>query len=413
MLLKQLIQQTSASANLLFRDPFARVDPEQLVKEVIGLANADAEGPRYIIFGMNLGAMEGSGVVGIADSAMADLKKAHRAISQLVQPLLELAFIFDKIEGKLVGALEIGGCHEAPYAVRKAVADRLTAGESWIMENRRLRAASADDLDAVKQRTARAQTWDVSLGFNTDPLAEVLELHVPDRSELPSMREKEQVKKTFDWKSAAKDALGTVNTSIMRLLHVRDNGPDTDFDTRGIDTLIASYKNIGTECSEADKYYLFEVNALKVNLTVLNRTNQLIKGAEIEIVFPRIADFDVSDRLFADPDAVRAGRGPSLARYPDVTCTKDAYIVRAALGDLAADQPVRIFEAALRLVVGPKMTGQKIALRYTLRANNKPGFGRGRLKLVFREAPAPIALELEDAVPALDGGDPYNTMKAT
>jgi hypothetical protein len=96
-----------------------------------------------------------------------------------------------------------------------------------------------------------------------------------------------------------------------------------------------------------------------------------------------------------------------------VTCTKDAYIVRAALGDLAADQPVRIFEAALRLVVGPKMTGQKIALRYTLRANNKPGLGRGRLKLVFREAPALIALELEDAVPALDGGDPYNTMKAT
>jgi len=74
MLLKQLVQQTSASANLLFCDPFARFDSEQLVKEVIGLANADVEGPRYIIFGINLGSMEGSGVVGISDSAMSGLK---------------------------------------------------------------------------------------------------------------------------------------------------------------------------------------------------------------------------------------------------------------------------------------------------------------------------------------------------
>ena len=415
MLLKQLIQQTSSAANLVFRDPFARAEPEQLVKEVIGLANADVEGPRYIVFGVNLGVMEGSGIVGVSDAALADLKKAHRTISQLVQPILELAFIFDKIEGKLVGALEIGGCHEAPYSVRKTVADRLSIGHAWIMENRRLRTASSEDLEALKRRTARAQTWDVAVGFNDDVGSQVLELHVPDRSDLPSMREKEQVKKTIDWKTAAKDALGTVNTSIMRLLHVRDNGPDADFDTRGLDTLIASYKNIGPECDDADKYYLFETKALKVNLTIQNNTGQPIKDAEIEFAVPRVEDFDISDRLYPDPDAVGAGCKPGSAGYPEVSCTKEAYIVRAALGDLAADQPLRAFEAALRLVVGPKMTGQKIALCYTLRASNKSGLGRGRLKLVFRKAPAPVKLELalDDATPALDGSDPYNTMKVT
>ncbi|MCH7636438.1 MAG: hypothetical protein IIA12_02065, partial [Proteobacteria bacterium] len=117
MILTQLLQQPTTSSKLLVCDPFRVPDQEELVKEVIGLANADVDGPRYILFGANPGAMEGSGVVGIAESAMADLKKAHRLLSVLIEPVVHLAFIFDRINGKLVGALEIDGCDEGPYVV--------------------------------------------------------------------------------------------------------------------------------------------------------------------------------------------------------------------------------------------------------------------------------------------------------
>ncbi len=73
MLLNQLLQQPSTSSKQLVCDPFKEPDKEELVKEVIGLANADVDGPRYILFGVNSAAMEGTGIVGIDESAMASL----------------------------------------------------------------------------------------------------------------------------------------------------------------------------------------------------------------------------------------------------------------------------------------------------------------------------------------------------
>ncbi len=94
MLLRQLLKSLKTSSKLLVYDPFRALDQEELVKEVIGLANADVDGPRNILFGVNAGAIEGGGIVGIAESAMADLKKSHRLLSALIEPvLLSLVFI--------------------------------------------------------------------------------------------------------------------------------------------------------------------------------------------------------------------------------------------------------------------------------------------------------------------------------
>jgi hypothetical protein len=45
MLLKQLIESPMNSSKLLVCDPFRQLDPEELVTEVIGLANADVDAP--------------------------------------------------------------------------------------------------------------------------------------------------------------------------------------------------------------------------------------------------------------------------------------------------------------------------------------------------------------------------------
>ncbi|NNL47377.1 MAG: hypothetical protein HKO76_03330, partial [Acidimicrobiia bacterium] len=86
MLLKQLIQHPTTSSKLLVCDPFHMAGKEELVKEVIGLANADVDGPRYILFGINPAAMDGNKIVGIQEGFMWDLKKAHRYISELIEP---------------------------------------------------------------------------------------------------------------------------------------------------------------------------------------------------------------------------------------------------------------------------------------------------------------------------------------
>ncbi len=388
MLLKELLQQPTISPNLLFRDPFMEQNPEKLVQEVIGMANVEADGARYIIFGVNVGSMEGSGIVGIAENAMADLKKAHRLISALINPLLQLAFIFDKIDGKLVGALEINGCDAAPYVVRRDFANKLAVGQSWIREGRQLRAVDPVELEQIKARVARKQTWAVKIGFDDQPDCELLESKIPDTSNPPSIQAKHQIKQTLNWKEKVEDAFGTLNTQIHRLIHVQEHGIEAEFDPRGSGTLIDLYGTIGTEFTEADDYYFFEEKALKLNLTICNEGEDGLEDVSIELAFPRIQDFDVADRLYTGPDDERTQLEIEKADYPDVQRVKHATVARASLGYLAPNHPQQVFGSALRLAVGPTMRGKKVGIQYTLRAKNKQGLGRGRLKIKFGEVSA-------------------------
>ncbi len=388
MLLKELLQQPTISPNLLFRDPFMEHSPEELVQEVIGLANADANGARYIVFGINVGSMEGSGIVGIAENTMADLKKAHRLISALIDPLLQLAFIFDKIDGKLVGALEIDGCDSAPYVVRRDFDNKLAVGQSWIREGRQLNAVDSVDLEQIRARVAHKQTWAVKIGFDDQPDCRLLETKIPDTSNPPSMQAKRQIKQTLDWREKVKDAVGTINTQIHRLMHVQEHGIEAEYDTRSEGTLIDLYATIGNEFTEADDYYFFEEKALKLNLTICNMDEDGLEDVSIEFAFPRTHDFDVADHLYTDPNDERTRFEIDKADYPDVQRLKRATVARVSLGYLAPDRPQQVFGSALRLAVGPAMQGKKVGIQYTLRAKNKQGLGRGRVKIKFGEVSA-------------------------
>jgi hypothetical protein len=386
MLLKQLLQQPSISSNLLFRDPFMEHNPEQLVKEVIGLANIDIDGPRYIVFGINVGATEGSGIVGIAENAIADLKKAHRLISALINPILQLAFIFDKINGKLIGALEIDGCDAAPYVVRRDFSKTLASGESWIREGRQLRSVGPGDLEQIKARTSRKQTWAVTVGFNDQPDCESLELQIPDTSNPPSLQAKRKVKRVIDWKEKVVDKFGTENTQIQRLLHVREHGIEAEFDSRDVDTLTDLHGSIGCEHAEADAYYYFEEKALKLNLTICNKEEEALEDLRIRIAFPRIQDFDIADHLYTGPDDERTRHEIEMADYPEVKQLNHGTVASAPVGYIAPNSTQPVFNCALRLAVGPLMRGKKIGIKYTLQAKNKLSPHRGFLKIKFGEA---------------------------
>jgi hypothetical protein len=383
MFLKQLLQQPGVSGNLRFLDPFHAIDRESLVREVIALANADLPGPRYLVFGVNRGAMEGRGIVGIAAPAMATLKKAHRLISGLVDPVLHLAFVFDRIDGKTVGALEIDGCNDAPYTVRQDFSDGLAKGRSWIRDGGTLRLADTIELEQVRERVAAQKSWDLEIGLGDRSDRDMLCVEVPDTSEPPSARFREEVKETIDWKEKARDLIGTVNTQVLRLFHVRQNGVDVEFDPRGTGTLRGVYELAGDECAEADAYYYFEEKALKLNLTICNREEDRLEDVHLSLAFPRLPGLEVADRLRADPDGKRTALEVGFLEYPEVEHREDRTVVRGSLGALDPTRPQRAFDCDLRLAVGQAMRGKKIAIQYTLRARNKLSACRGRLKLKF------------------------------
>ncbi len=385
MILTQLLQQPSTSSTLLVCDPFREPDKEELVKEVIGLANADVDGPRYILFGVNSAAMEGNGTVGIDESAMANLKKAHRLVSALIDPILHLAFIFDRINGKLIGALEIDGCDSGPYVVGQDFSDELSRGRSWIREGRELRAVGVAELAQTKSPEADEQPDELfipppmSVGFNDQPECKELEMAIPDTSNPPFAGEKQRVKEPGSLKKVIKDTLETVTTQILRLRP----GYEPDIS----DT--AQLKETKTLFADADNHYYYEEKALQLNLIVSNDGEEVVRDLNIELGFPRINDFDLADHLYTSPFDKRSAHEVKNLGYPKVVREKAAIKVRSSIGVIAPGSPEPAFRCALRMAVGPGMQGKKIAIHYTLRGQDEQEFGKGRLKIIFGKLAQP------------------------
>ena len=387
MLLKQLLESPKTSSNLVIYDPFKELDREELVREVIGLANADADGPRNILFGVNAGAVDGNGIVGIRESYVAELKKAHRALSALIEPTLQLAFIFDMINGKLVGALEVDGCDFGPYFVGHDVNGSLSLGQCWIRDGWKLQEVERAQLMTqgeapapVEEPVKPIEKPDLTVGFEDDPECELLEVPVPDTSNPPFADNEEETKKTSRLKQAIKDTVGTVTTQILRLGHGGQQEPGNEAGDGG--------QSDG--CEDADKvlidaknHYFYEEKAVHLDLCICNKGSEEINDINIELGFPRLPDFDVADRLYTSPFDKRSEAEIKNLGYPKVERRSNGIYVRTTVDRLSPDRPQSVFRCALRLAVGPGMQKRKLAVLYTLTGPGDQALGEGRLKIKF------------------------------
>ncbi len=377
MLLKQMLESPTTSPNLVVFDPFGSIDRESLVKEVIGLANVKIEGPRNILFGVNPGAMNGSSVIGISDEAVVDLKRAHRLVSSLVEPVLDLAFIFDRINGKLVGALEIDGCDYGPYFLAQDLSDELRRGGCWIREERELIQVDRRELlngnaQPVEEEVVSIspEDVDISIGFNDDPDCEFIEVAVPDTSDPPFADDDSKTdvtQKTSKIAQAIKDTVSTVTTRILKMAQGDEAGAQV--------------------ADAANKHYYFEDRAVKVDHCIRNESDVEVKDLSIEFGFPKLPGFVVSDRIYLSPFDKRTEAEVRKMGYPEVEYRGDATIIRANVGFLPGEKTQALLGTSLRIAVGPEALGRKVAMQYVVRGPDRKRLGTGRLKIRLGQKP--------------------------
>jgi len=386
MLLQQLIQQPITSSKLVVFDPFRVPEPSELVKEVIGLANADVEGPRYILFGVNPGAIDGSKVVGIKDDAAAALKKAHRVISAQIEPVVSLAFIFDKINGKLAGALEIDGGQDGPFVPGEDFSADEAGKKTWVREGRELRVVDISDLGSADEPESAEEAEDdgpaelletpsIDVGLNEDPGCDIIELSIPDTSNPPFVGEKESFGDQGGLKESLKSAVNTMTTKIVSLARGRSKDDDADSST---DVVQAAQDLI----TESENHYYYEEKALQLNFTMLNTGEHPVDELQIELGFPKIEDFDIADRIHMSPFDKSTHPATKNQGYPEVERGRKGFIVRNKIGVLEPAVPTQAFKCPLRMAVGPGAQMTKMAILYTLRRAGEI-VGEGRVKIKF------------------------------
>ena len=113
-----------------------------------------------------------------------------------------------------------------------------------------------------------------------------------------------------------------------------------------------------------------------------------VENVNIKLGFPRTTDFDVVDRLYISPFDKRSEQEIRNMGYPDVEHSDDAIMVRSSIGTLKPGSPKQAFKCALRLAVGPRMQGKKLAIIYRLRDADMRSLGKGRLKIKFGKVTA-------------------------
>ena len=387
MLLKQMLASPTTSSELLVFDPFQAVDRESLVREVIGLANASVEGPRNILFGVNPGGVNGAKIVGIPDNAIGDLKRAHRLISNLVEPLLDLAFIFDQVDGKLVGALEIDGCEFGPYFLAHDLSDELRRGACWQRDGRELveidrrallngHAQASVDVEPV----ALPDNVEVSVGFNDDPDCEFIEVTAPDASN-PPFADEDMSSDTSMTRTITRTLKDTMRLTTQMLNLAKEDEPADD--------PVSEEQDAGREIAEAArKHYFFEECAAKVDLCIRNDCDTELRDLVVEIGMPRLPGLDIADQIYTNPFDKRSDNTGGKSSYPDVERRGGAFFVRTTIGSLAAKETRSLFGTSLRFAVSPKALGKKVALRCVLRATDGDKLCEGRVKIRFNEASA-------------------------
>lgn len=360
---------------------------EELVQEVIGLANAQVSGPRHILFGINPGAMEGNKIAGMSEAAMADLKKAHRHVSEMIEPPISLAFIFDEFGGKLVGALEISDCDEGPFVVGQDYSRVLARGKAWIREGRDLREVDVSELACTDPHEPTGVIDDeadpiellsippIEVGFDDDPNSKLIQLSIPDTSSPPfggvgrHGNDEKDLKKTF------RDAVNTVTTRILSLAKANSVGSDPDSST----DVVRAAEDL---CVDADNHYYYEERALQLNLAVCNEGEHSVSDVRIELGFPKVEGFDIADRIYVSPFDKRSQTKTNNHNYPKVEHRDDGIFVRSPIGALEPNNSVPALQCPLRMAVGPAFENKKLAILYTLYRHDQ-NIGEGRLKIQF------------------------------
>lgn len=391
MRLQKLLQQPADSPQLHLRDAvYGAAGHAQLLQDVMGLANAEAAGPRHIFFGTTRNEAGTLNFGPVSDAMLAEVEGYGDIVKRYIEPDLRIEPLFGSVEGHLVAAIEITRCSNPPYIIKTDVSQALSRGDCWVREGGLFRPAQRADFDRMYRNTAKAAPKKVSnntfrVGFGSDPSRTSLQLQIPDVSRPPSIMAAGRMKNTIDARQAAKQG-NIEDTGLVRLVHARLYGNESHYEEQGINTLVEGYNHVIDSHQEEDNYYFYETHAIKVNLCLVNTGHEVLEDVSIHLVMPWVEQFKVAERLYGPPDKPLSVKESELRGYPSVKRYKSAVQVKQNLDMLRPDDVVTVFEQDLRIAVKPKLAGQKVAIRYSIHAKGFEVPEEGRLRLVFTKA---------------------------
>jgi hypothetical protein len=387
--LARIVRSSTPSSGALFRrQAYGRSGVREFLRDVLALANASVEGPRYIIVGAEIDAQGSKRMTSINRDDFSG-KPAYQAIANdHVEPPVRIRYKPVSVEGKLVGVFEIGDCQDRPYMMRIDYSETLRRGDAYLRVNESIVKMGRRQLQSLFEKKFRdsVSAANIEVGFPGEIIYKDHKLVTCSLEQLPSAIAISKLNQLAQLKGGMQ-ATGTGGTSSMmaRLTHARLFGSDSPYQNRTPEELQAEMRKIERSYRHHDNHFLFEQQASNLQLVVLNLGDEPLIDASLSLVMPNHDALHIAERLPKIPrDDVFVDRPPGeQSDYPAVSLRSDSIHVTAKLGDIQPGEPVDVFVTPLRICVGTGLEGRRIGVQYSLFAQNLRTAAKGTLRLLF------------------------------
>jgi len=353
---------------------------EDLLTDVLAMANADVEGDRHIVVGVKHQVGSPRTFLGVPPADFVDPATYQQLVHANIEPQLEIDYFGVDIDGVRVGVLQISGCTEQPYMMKKDFG-RLKAGESFVRRGSEQARLTRSDLERMLARRARGGPEDAALtvSFVDDRVVTELTMKILDGIELASDRAKKEIESILEERRQPGSSHG--QASYERLIEsISVTGSlfgGTPYSVRSDEELRKNLENIKKTYEEDDRYEMFEKHAFRINVHVHNGGTQYIDDATLELHIPKASGLWVADRAYPKPDHSPFGMGSSvyllnsLGRgYPHVTTKANTVIASSQHASIKHHRTTKAFSESLRLAASKELAGQTLRLEFLILGKN-------------------------------------------
>ena len=385
--LARIAQSATPSTSVLFRkNAYGPDGVEAFLRDVLAMANASVDGPRYIITGAEFD-RKGRKHLYSVDSTDFSGKPAYAAlVDEHIEPRLQLEYRGVTIDGKRIGVYEIRDCRDRPYMMRIDFSETLRRGDAYARINHSAVKLGRGQLQAMfeKKFEDAIPAANIEIGFPGAIIHKDRKIVTSNLDKLPSAIASGKLQELIASKERMQKSVA--NTAVARLTHARLFGSDSPYEERSTEELIDELQQLTEQHRDQDEQFLFNRRHTELQIVVNNHGNEALQNVSLNLVMPGHPALHVAERLPKVPRNNKlVPRTPAeQADYPDVTVRDDSIRIAVRLDEIPPGAPIEVFTMPLRICADHALRGRRLGIQYALTAQNLRASAKGKLRLLLQ-----------------------------
>ena len=171
------------------RTAYGKSEIRRFLRDVIAMANAPVDGPRYIVVGMDFCSKGQKKIYDVDQQDFSGNPAYKKLVSEFVEPMILIRYQPVVSEGKRIGVFEIADCQDRPYMMRADYSESLRRGDAYVRVEDMPVKLGRRQLQSMfeKKFVDSVSVGKVEIGFPGEIIHKDFAVRTVDLSQMPSL----------------------------------------------------------------------------------------------------------------------------------------------------------------------------------------------------------------------------------